>query len=71
MLIHPNINTLKTMTIASDKHGYVSMEPSGNSSVRLVAVNHSGNLVTAPFHVNCRDHKAIVAEAERLLGAIR
>lgn len=71
MLIHPNINTLKTMAIASDQHGYVSMEPSGNGSVRLVAVNHSGNVATAPFYVSCRDHKAIVAEAARLLGAIR
>lgn len=71
MLIHPNINTLNSMTIASNKHGYVSMEPSGNGRVRLVAVNHRGNISTAPFFVDCRNHQAIVDEAARLLEVIR
>ena len=71
MLIHPNINTLNNMTIASNKHGYVSMEPYSNGRVRLVAVSHSGNISTAPFFVSCRNQQAIVDEATRLLEVIR
>lgn len=63
-------NTLNKMTIASNDNGYVLMEPAHNSSVRLVAVSHSGNTSTAPRFMYCRNHGAILAEAAKLLEAI-
>lgn len=72
MLIHPNVNPMKKMTIASNKHGYVVMEPLfRNSTVGLTAVSHDGTSSTATHFVYCRNLEAIVDKATRLLGIIR